>query len=196
MWARQSYRLSPLDFESNAKEGIAIPWPVSYDEIAPWYDKVETFAGISGSIEGLAQLPDGKFLPPHGSQLRRAGFQAAPRREAGPQAHHRPLRESHRAAHPQREPATRHLPVAQPVHPWLPVRRVLQLSVGHAALGRAHRQHDIAAEPDRLRSHLRQRQGHARPACACWMPKPASRPSISRRSFSCAPPHWARRSSC
>jgi choline dehydrogenase-like flavoprotein len=65
MWARQSYRLSPLDFESNAKEGIAIPWPVSYDEIAPWYDKVETFAGISGSAEGLAQLPDGKFLPPH-----------------------------------------------------------------------------------------------------------------------------------
>jgi choline dehydrogenase-like flavoprotein len=65
MWARQSYRLSPLDFESNAKEGIAIPWPVSYDEIAPWYDKVETFAGISGSVEGLSQLPDGKFLPPH-----------------------------------------------------------------------------------------------------------------------------------
>jgi choline dehydrogenase-like flavoprotein len=65
MWARQSYRLSPLDFESNAKEGIAIPWPVSYEEIAPWYDKVETFAGISGSTEGLPQLPDGKFLPPH-----------------------------------------------------------------------------------------------------------------------------------
>jgi choline dehydrogenase-like flavoprotein len=64
MWARQSYRLSPLDFESNAKEGVAIPWPVGYDEIAPWYDKVETFAGISGSIENLSQLPDGKFLPP------------------------------------------------------------------------------------------------------------------------------------
>ncbi len=65
MWARQSYRFSPMDFEANAKEGIAVPWPVSYDEIAPWYDKVETFAGISGSLEGLAQLPDGKFLPPH-----------------------------------------------------------------------------------------------------------------------------------
>ncbi len=65
MWARQSYRLSPLDFESNAKEGVAIPWPVSYDEIAPWYDKVETFAGISGSKENLPQLPDGIFLPPH-----------------------------------------------------------------------------------------------------------------------------------
>jgi len=65
MWARQSYRLSPMDFESNAKEGVAIPWPVSYQEMAPWYDKVETFAGISGSIENMPQLPDGKFLPPH-----------------------------------------------------------------------------------------------------------------------------------
>jgi choline dehydrogenase-like flavoprotein len=65
MWARQSYRLSPMDFESNAKEGVAIPWPVSYEEIAPWYDKAELFAGISGSKEGLAQLPDGHYLPPH-----------------------------------------------------------------------------------------------------------------------------------
>jgi choline dehydrogenase-like flavoprotein len=64
MWARQSYRLSPMDFEANAKEGVGVPWPVSYDEIAPWYDKVEIFAGISGSADGLPQLPDGKFLPP------------------------------------------------------------------------------------------------------------------------------------
>jgi choline dehydrogenase-like flavoprotein len=65
MWARQSYRFSPMDFEANAKEGVGVPWPVSYEEIAPWYDKAEIFAGISGSVEGLAQLPDGKFLPPH-----------------------------------------------------------------------------------------------------------------------------------
>jgi choline dehydrogenase-like flavoprotein len=64
MWARQSYRFSPMDFDANAKEGVGIPWPVTYDEIAPWYDYVETFAGISGSSEGMAQLPDGKFLPP------------------------------------------------------------------------------------------------------------------------------------
>jgi choline dehydrogenase-like flavoprotein len=64
MWARQSYRFSPMDFEANGKEGVGVPWPVSYDEIAPWYDKAETFAGISGSAEGLPQLPDGKFLPP------------------------------------------------------------------------------------------------------------------------------------
>ena len=65
MWARQSYRFGPLDFEANGKEGVGIPWPVTYEEIAPWYDKAEIFAGISGSLEGLHQLPDGKYLPPH-----------------------------------------------------------------------------------------------------------------------------------
>ena len=64
MWGRQSYRWSDFDFEANAKEGIAIDWPVRYKEIAPWYDYVEKFAGISGNRDGLAQLPDGQFLPP------------------------------------------------------------------------------------------------------------------------------------
>ncbi|NJN42122.1 MAG: GMC family oxidoreductase [Flammeovirgaceae bacterium] len=64
MWGRQSYRWSPMDFEANAKDGIAIDWPVRYNEIAPWYDYVETFAGISGQVENLPQLPDSKFLPP------------------------------------------------------------------------------------------------------------------------------------
>ncbi|MDH7463179.1 GMC family oxidoreductase [Chitinophagaceae bacterium 26-R-25] len=64
LWGRQSYRLSAMDFEANEKEGIAVPWPIGYGDIAPWYDHVEKFAGISGSIEGLAQLPDGQFLPP------------------------------------------------------------------------------------------------------------------------------------
>lgn len=64
MWGRQSYRLSDFDFEANAKEGIAIDWPVRYNEIAPWYDYVEKFAGISGSVEHIPNLPDGQFLPP------------------------------------------------------------------------------------------------------------------------------------
>jgi choline dehydrogenase-like flavoprotein len=63
-WGRQSYRWSDYDFEGNAKEGIAIDWPIRYDELAPWYDHVETHAGISGSRDGLPQLPDGQFLPP------------------------------------------------------------------------------------------------------------------------------------
>ena len=64
LWGRQSYRLSPMDFEANEKEGIAVPWPIGYADIAPWYDHVEKFAGISGSKENLAHLPDGHFLPP------------------------------------------------------------------------------------------------------------------------------------
>ena len=63
-WGRQSYRLSDFDFEANVKDGIAIDWPIRYAEIARWYDHVEKHAGISGSIEGLPQLPDGQFQPP------------------------------------------------------------------------------------------------------------------------------------
>ncbi|MFI5094346.1 MAG: GMC oxidoreductase [Candidatus Acidiferrales bacterium] len=63
-WGRQSYRWSDLDFEANVKDGIAVDWPLRYADIAPWYDYVEEFAGISGQAEGLPQLPDGKFLPP------------------------------------------------------------------------------------------------------------------------------------
>lgn len=64
LWGRQSYRFSDIDFNANAKEGVAVDWPIRYADIAPWYDHVERFAGISGSVEGLEQLPDGQFLPP------------------------------------------------------------------------------------------------------------------------------------
>ena len=64
MWARQSYRLSDLDFEANARDGFGTDWPIRYADLEPWYDYVEDFAGISGQAEGLPQLPDGNFLPP------------------------------------------------------------------------------------------------------------------------------------
>lgn len=64
MWGRQSYRWSDLDFEANAKEGIAIDWPIRYKDIAPWYSYVEKHVGISGEKLGLPQLPDSEFLPP------------------------------------------------------------------------------------------------------------------------------------
>ncbi|PYV42919.1 MAG: GMC family oxidoreductase [Acidobacteria bacterium] len=64
MWGRQVYRWSDLDFKANEREGISIPWPVSYQEIEPWYNYVEEFIGVSGAKEGLDQLTDGKFLPP------------------------------------------------------------------------------------------------------------------------------------
>jgi choline dehydrogenase-like flavoprotein len=64
MWGKQVYRLSDLDFEANAKEGIGVDWPIRYKDMAPWYDHVESYIGVSGREEGLKHLPDGKFLPP------------------------------------------------------------------------------------------------------------------------------------
>src|SRR5262245_7274698 len=64
MWGRHTYRWSDLDFEANLKDGLGVDWPIRYKDVAPWYDYVEDFVGISGKAEGLPQLPDGKFLPP------------------------------------------------------------------------------------------------------------------------------------
>jgi len=63
LWGRQSYRWSDLYFEENAKQGIAVDWPVRYKDIEAWYDHVEKFVGVSGSKEGLPELPDSHFLP-------------------------------------------------------------------------------------------------------------------------------------
>ncbi|MCC6289949.1 MAG: GMC family oxidoreductase [Chitinophagaceae bacterium] len=63
MWARQAQRWSDYDFEGPARDGFAIDWPIRYKDIAPWYSYVEKFAGISGNKDGLAELPDGEFLP-------------------------------------------------------------------------------------------------------------------------------------
>jgi choline dehydrogenase-like flavoprotein len=64
MWGRQSYRHGDIDFTANAREGIAVDWPIRYADISPWYSYVERHAGISGSRDGLEVLPDGEFLPP------------------------------------------------------------------------------------------------------------------------------------
>jgi choline dehydrogenase-like flavoprotein len=64
MWGKQTYRLSNLDFEANLKDGVGVDWPIRYSDLAPWYDHVESYIGVSGRAEGLSQLPDGKFLPP------------------------------------------------------------------------------------------------------------------------------------
>jgi len=64
LWARQSYRFSDIDFKANEKDGYGSEWPITYEEIAPWYEYVEKYVGISGKKEGLRQLPDSHFLPP------------------------------------------------------------------------------------------------------------------------------------
>lgn len=64
MWARQSYRLSDYDLKAASRDGWGEDWPLDYEELAPYYDRVERFIGISGRAEGLPQLPDSRFLPP------------------------------------------------------------------------------------------------------------------------------------
>ncbi len=63
-WGRQSYRLSPLDFEANLKEGVAVDWPMRYSDLAPWYSYVENYIGVSGESLGLDHFPDGQYLKP------------------------------------------------------------------------------------------------------------------------------------
>jgi len=63
-WARESYRYSDNEFKAASRDGYGEDWPISYKELEPYYDRVESFIGVSGSREGLPQLPDGRFLPP------------------------------------------------------------------------------------------------------------------------------------
>ena len=63
-WARQSYRLSDYDLKAASRDGFGVDWPISYADLAPYYERVERFVGISGQAEGLPQLPDSVFLPP------------------------------------------------------------------------------------------------------------------------------------
>lgn len=63
-WGRQSYRMSDLDFEANKKDGFGVDWPIRYKDVAPWYDYVENYIGVSGEKLGLPHLPDGIFEPP------------------------------------------------------------------------------------------------------------------------------------
>ena len=64
MWGRQCYRKSDIEFDANARDGYGVDWPIRYKDIEPWYDYVEPFVGINGSMEGMNIIPDGKFQPP------------------------------------------------------------------------------------------------------------------------------------
>jgi choline dehydrogenase-like flavoprotein len=66
VWGRQSYRLSDLDFKAASFDGYGDDWPLGYDDLAPYYDRVEAYVGITGMAEGVYELPDGKFQPPMG----------------------------------------------------------------------------------------------------------------------------------
>ena len=62
-WGRISLRFGPDDFKPKSHDGLGDDWPISYDDIAPYYDKVDRHIGIFGSKEGLRNHPDGDFQP-------------------------------------------------------------------------------------------------------------------------------------
>jgi choline dehydrogenase-like flavoprotein len=66
VWGRQSYRLSDLDLKAASYDGYGEDWPLGYDDLAPYYDLVEDYVGITGLPEGVYELPDGRFHPPMG----------------------------------------------------------------------------------------------------------------------------------
>jgi choline dehydrogenase-like flavoprotein len=63
-WGRLSWRLSDLDFKAASHDGFDVDWPISYQDIEPYYDKVEEWVGVSGNHDNLWYQPNGKYLPP------------------------------------------------------------------------------------------------------------------------------------
>jgi choline dehydrogenase-like flavoprotein len=63
-WGRIALRFSPIDFKSYTRDGLGTDWPITYEDIAPYYDKVEGYIGVFGTKENVSSAPDGVFLPP------------------------------------------------------------------------------------------------------------------------------------
>jgi choline dehydrogenase-like flavoprotein len=63
-WGRIALRFAPIDFKSGTRDGLGDDWPITYDDLAPYYDKVESYIGVFGTRENVSSAPDGMFLPP------------------------------------------------------------------------------------------------------------------------------------
>ena len=63
-WGRISLRFGPYDFNRKSRDGLGDDWPITYEDVKPWYDEVDKLVGIFGSVENLPNEPDGIFHPP------------------------------------------------------------------------------------------------------------------------------------
>jgi choline dehydrogenase-like flavoprotein len=88
-WARASDRMADYEFKAASRDGYGMDWPISYAELAPYYDRVERFIGVSGAAEGLAHFPDGVFLPAMPLNCAEAIFTAACKSLGWPSTHRR-----------------------------------------------------------------------------------------------------------
>ena len=151
LWARQSYRLSDYDFKAASRDRFGDDWPLSYEEMAPYYDRVERFVGISGQAEGLPQLPDSRFLPPMdltcGEEILKKAI--------GDRAHRQ------RRGHVGAQPLAAGARCEQPVRDGRVVLRLVRLPESDA-------DHDGARRPrQRLPGRGIPRQPHLIPAWGC-----------------------------
>ena len=90
-YGRVTLRMAEYDFKPRSTDGLGFDWPITYSDIAPYYDKAEEFIGVTGSKEGIRSAPDGVFCPPaplraHDVLVQRScaklGIRAVPARQA------------------------------------------------------------------------------------------------------------------
>ena len=63
-WGRSSARFGEIDFKAATRDGYDVDWPITYEEIAPYYSRVEKMIGVASTVQGRASNPDGEYLPP------------------------------------------------------------------------------------------------------------------------------------
>jgi choline dehydrogenase-like flavoprotein len=88
-WARASDRMADYEFKAASRDGYGMDWPISYSDLAPYYDRVESFIGVSGAAEGWPQFPDGVFLPAMPLNCAESIFTAACKSLGWPTTHRR-----------------------------------------------------------------------------------------------------------
>ena len=120
-WGRGALRYGPLQFKAASRDGFDVDWPISYEDVKPYYDKVDMLLGCSGTNEGLVQVPGRRVPAALQAQLRRGRVQALDP-EDGPHAHPRPRRRH------DRRRAEQQVPIAVPRA--RPLRARLQSAVG------------------------------------------------------------------
>jgi choline dehydrogenase-like flavoprotein len=83
-WGRISLRFGPKDFKGKSHDGLGEDWPIAYEDVAPYYDKVDELIGVFGSKEGITNEPDGKFLPPPKPRLHELMIKEAAKKQRIP----------------------------------------------------------------------------------------------------------------
>ena len=145
-WARATDRMADYEFKAASRDGYGMDWAVSYADVKPYYDRIESFIGVSGEKLGMPQFPDGPFLPPMALNCAETIFTAACQ-SLGWQSTHRRLAQLDARA--QRAAG---LPLLRQLRERLRDRRDVQSHRGHAASGPEDGQ---PRDPHRLRGRAR-----------------------------------------